>query len=196
MRWFLLALVVLLFRAPAPALAHETGDVAGGFVSGLSHPLFGLDHVVAMVAVGLWGGQLKNPAIWLLPITFPIVMAMGGLLGIRGVPLPAVEVGIALSAMVLGILVAISLRPPLWVAMGVVGAFALFHGHAHGTELPEAATPLAYGAGFVIATGLLHVTGIVVGSLMYWPAGEKVVRGCGGLIACVGLYFLVNGFLA
>jgi len=171
--------------------AHEAGDVAGGFVSGLTHPIFGLDHVVAMVAVGLWGGQLRQPAIWLLPITFPIVMAFGGMLGARGVPLPAVEIGIAVSAIVLGIMVAASVRPPLWVAAVVVGAFAIFHGHAHGSELPESATPLAYGAGFVISTGLLHAAGITIGLLVRWPAGERVVRVLGAMISCVGFYFLV-----
>ena len=174
------------------ATAHEAGDTAGGLISGLTHPLFGLDHVVAMVAVGLWGGQLKRPAIWLLPVTFPIVMAIGGMLGARGVPLPAVEVGIATSAIVLGILVAASIKPPLWVAAIVVGAFAVFHGHAHGTELPESATPIAYGAGFVISTGLLHAAGIAIGLLVNWPTGEKVVRVCGGLIACTGIYFLAT----
>jgi urease accessory protein len=176
-------------------LAHETGDVAGGLVSGFTHPLFGFDHVVAMIAVGLWGGQLKQPAMWLLPVTFPIVMAMGGMLGARGVPLPGVEIGIAVSAIVLGIMVAASLKPPLWVAAVLVGAFAVFHGHAHGAELPEAATPLAYGAGFVVSTGLLHAAGIAIGLLVAWPSGEKFVRVCGGLISCVGVYFLAGCFI-
>jgi urease accessory protein len=188
-------LVGVVTLGPAGTLfAHETGDVAGGFVAGITHPLFGLDHVAAMVAVGLWGGQLRQPAMWLLPVTFPIIMAMGGVLGARGVPIPAVEIAIAVSAIVLGIMVAASVKPPLWVAAALVGAFAVFHGHAHGTELPESATPLAYGAGFVISTGLLHATGILVGLLVYWPAGEKVVRLCGGVISCVGLYFLAGCF--
>jgi urease accessory protein len=180
--------------AARPLFAHETGDLAGGLVSGFTHPLFGLDHVVAMVAVGLWGGQLKQPAMWLLPVTFPIVMAIGGMLGARGVPLPAVEVGIAVSAIVLGVMVAANVKPPLWVAAMVVGAFAVFHGHAHGTELPESATPLAYGAGFVVSTGLLHATGIAIGLLVAWPAGEKVVRTCGAVISCIGVYFLLGCF--
>ena len=184
---------LVTFLSARQLLAHETGDVTGGFLSGITHPLFGLDHVAAMVAVGLWGGQLKQPAMWLLPVTFPVVMAMGGVLGARGIPLPAVEVAIALSAIVLGFMVAGSVKPPLWVAAVLVGAFAIFHGHAHGTELPESATPLAYGAGFVISTGLLHVSGILIGLLIAWPAGEKVVRICGGLIACVGIYFLTGG---
>ena len=181
-----------LATVPGLAFGHEGGAAAGGFVNGLTHPLFGLDHVAAMVAVGLWGGQLRSPAIWLLPITFPVVMALGGALGARGLPLPAVEVGIAVSAVVMGIMVAASVKPPLGVAALIVGAFAVFHGHAHGTELPETATPLAYGAGFVISTGLLHGAGIAVGLLVRWEAGETLVRVCGGAIAALGLYFLAG----
>lgn len=187
-RALLFALVALLL--PRIAAAHEAGDTVGGFISGLTHPLFGMDHVVAMIAVGLWGGQLKQPAIWLLPVTFPIVMAFGGMLGSRGVPIPSVEIGIAVSAIVLGAMVAFSLRPPLWIAVTLVGVFAIFHGHAHGTELPEAATPLAYGAGFVISTGLLHAAGILVGLVIYWPVGAKMVRVMGAAIAGAGVYFL------
>jgi urease accessory protein len=133
---------------------------------------------------------LGQPAIWLLPVVFPVVMAFGGLAGVLGVPLPGVETGIALSAVALGAMVALALRPPLWVAAVLVGVFAIFHGHAHGTELPEAANPLAYGVGFVIATGLLHLSGIALGLLSRWPAGLKAVRVGGGAIACVGLFFL------
>jgi urease accessory protein len=114
------------------------------------------------------------------------------LLGMLGVPIPAVETGIAASALALGAMVALALRPPLWVAALLVGAFAIFHGHAHGTELPQAANPLAYGVGFVVATGLLHLSGIVLGLLARWPAGMRAVRLGGGAIACAGLYFLVG----
>jgi urease accessory protein len=176
----------------APVLAHTAAGVAGGFVSGMSHPISGWDHVVAMVAVGLWGAFLGAPAIWLLPIVFPMVMAFGGALGILGVPIPSVEVGIALSAIVLGLCVALALRPPLWVAAIIVGAFAIFHGHAHGTELPGAADAYAYAAGFVIATGLLHIAGIVFGLLARWDAGKVAVRAGGGLIALAGVAFLTG----
>jgi urease accessory protein len=175
-----------------PALAHTEAGIAGGLLSGFLHPILGPDHVIAMVAVGLWGAFLGAPAIWLLPIVFPLVMALGGVLGVLGVPLPAVEVGIALSAVALGAMVAFAARPPLWVAAVLVGAFAIFHGHAHGAELPAAANPLAYGIGFVAATGLLHLTGIAFGLLVRWPLGERAVRAGGGLIACAGLYFLVG----
>jgi urease accessory protein len=185
--WMVAAAAILF---PDFALAHE--GVAGGLASGFAHPIFGFDHVVAMVAVGLWGAFLGQPAMWLLPVVFPVVMAFGGLLGINGVPLPGVEIGIAASAVALGAMVALALRPPLWVAAVLVGAFAIFHGHAHGTELPEAANPLAYGVGFVIATGLLHLSGIALGLLARWPAGLQAVRVGGGAIACVGLYFLAG----
>ncbi len=182
----------LLMLVPARAFAHVTGDVAGGLASGFLHPISGLDHVVAMVAVGLWGTQLGKPAIWILPVTFPIVMAFGGVLGVRGVPMPPVEIGIALSAVVLGAVVALALRPPLRAAASVVGVFAIFHGYAHGTELPQSATPLAYGAGFVLTTGLLHVSGIAIGLVNKWPVGAKLVRVNGMVVAAVGVYFLVQ----
>lgn len=163
---------------------------SGGFLDGLLHPVTGLDHVVAMVAVGLWGAQLGAPAIWILPVTFPLVMAVGGFLGVIGVPLPGVVMGVALSGVVLGIFVALSLCPPLWVAAMVVAAFAIFHGHTHGTALPLSGAPLAYGAGFVIATGLLHVCGIVIGILNRWPVGARVIRAGGVFIAGTGFVFL------
>lgn len=181
-----------LWLISTAALAHETDGIAGGFVSGLMHPVLGWDHVVAMFAVGLWGAFLGIPAIWLLPVVFPLVMAFGGALGVAGMPLAGVEAGIAISAVVLGGLVMLAARPPLWVAALVVGLFAIFHGHAHGTELPEAASPIAYSMGFVIATGLLHIAGIAVGLLTRWPAGRVAVRAGGAVVAAVGVAFLVN----
>jgi urease accessory protein len=175
-----------------PAIAHEGAGVAGGFVSGFLHPITGWDHVAAMVAVGLWGAFLGAPAIWLLPIVFPLVMAFGGGLGIMGVPIPGVEIGIAASAVVLGIMVALGARPPLWVAAVIVGAFAIFHGHAHGTELPVAADALAFAAGFVIGTGLLHLIGIAFGLATRWDFGKVAVRAAGGAIAVAGLAFLTG----
>ena len=179
--------------AASPALAH-TGSVSGGFAGGLSHPLFGPDHVAAMVAVGLWGAFLGPPAIYILPVVFPLVMAFGGVLGIIGLPLPATEIGIAVSAIVLGLMVALAARPPVWVAALLVGAFAIFHGYAHGRELPDDANAVAFAAGFVIATGLLHLTGIAFGLLTRWPAGRVAVRTAGGVIALVGVAYL-GGFL-
>jgi urease accessory protein len=183
--------MLLCLAAVSPTLAH-TGDMAGGFVGGLAHPLFGADHVAAMVAVGLWGAFLGAPAIYLLPIVFPLVMALGGVLGIAGIPLPGVEIGIALSAVVLGLAVVLAARPPLAIAALLVGLFAIFHGYAHGAELPPGADALAYSAGFVTATGLLHLTGIGFGSLARWPAGRFAVRAAGGAIALAGVAFLVR----
>ena len=174
------------------ASAHEGAGIADGFYSGLMHPVLGWDHVIAMVAVGLWGAFLGNPAIWVLPVVFPLVMAFGGALGVIGVPVPAVETGIAVSAIVLGAMVAFTVRPPIWIAAVIVGAFAIFHGHAHGTELPGAANPLAYSLGFVISTGLLHISGIAFGLIAHWPFGKVVVRAGGSIIALAGAGFLTG----
>ncbi len=182
---------VLFFMLTTAVFAHaDAASVTGGFISGFLHPLFGWDHVAAMFAVGLWGVFLGRPAIWLLPVVFPLVMAFGGVLGLAGVPIPAIETGIALSSVVLGLLIALAVKAPLWVAALIVGAFAIFHGHAHGTELPDAANPLAYSAGFVIATGLLHLAGIIFGELARLPYGQVAVRVGGALIALAGVGFL------
>lgn len=188
----LMTVASLLLLFTSTAIAHVGMGVAGGFSSGIMHPMMGWDHILVMVAVGLWGALLGSPAIWTLPIVFPLLMALGGALGFLGVPLPAVEIGIATSAVVLGALVALTSRPPLWVAAIVVGAFAIFHGHAHGTELPNAANPLAYSIGFVLATGLLHLCGITMGLLVRWPAGTIAVRAGGGAIAVAGMAFLTG----
>src|ERR1700682_2530837 len=180
---------LLLIVACAPAFAH-TGSMRGGFGGGFAQPLFGPDHVIAMVAVGLWGAFLGAPAIWLLPIVFPLVMALGGVIGILGMPLPGVETGIAVSAIVLGLMVALAAQPPLPIAAVLVGVFAIFHGYAHGGELPPGVDAVAYSIGFVVATGLLHLTGIAFGQLARWPAGRIAVRAAGGAIALVGIIYL------
>jgi urease accessory protein len=185
--------IAVLLIAPSCASAHDGVGAAGGFASGFLHPINGLDHVAAMVAVGLWGAFLGAPAIWILPIVFPLVMAFGAVLGIVGVPLPAVELGIAASAVILGVMVAIAAQPPLWVAGFIVGVFAVFHGHAHGTELPVAASALAYAVGFVIGTGFLHLIGISFGLATRWPWGLPAVRAAGGVIALAGAAFFVRG---
>ncbi len=177
---------------PALALAHVgQGELSGGFIAGFAHPILGLDHVVAMVAVGLWGAQLGAPAIWILPVTFPLVMALGGLLGGLGVDLPGVEIAIAASAVVLGLMVTLALRPPLWVAGVLVGLFAIFHGYAHGAELPESANPLTYALGFVIATGGLHLVGILIGLIGRWPWGNRSLQAGGAAIVACGIFFLL-----
>jgi urease accessory protein len=175
---------------PLLAWAHTESGRADGLVAGLLHPVSGLDHVLAMVAVGLWGAQLGAPAIWLLPLTFPLVMAFGGMLGLMGVPLPGAEVGIALSALVLGLAIVTAWRPALWAAAAVVGFFAIFHGHAHGTELPAGASGLAYSLGFVAATGALHACGIGIGVVQRWSAGQLFLRATGAGVAAAGAAFL------
>ncbi len=173
-----------------PALAHVDAGQSTGFLTGLLHPVSGLDHVLAMVAVGLWGAQLGAPAIWLLPVTFPIAMALGGFLGLVGIPLPGVEVGIAVSAILLGAALLTERRFPLYAATALVGFFAIFHGHAHGTELPPGESGLLYSLGFVVATGCLHAIGIAIGTIHRWPAGRVALRVAGGGVGAAGVFFL------
>lgn len=185
-----LVVMMLVLAGSEPVLAHEQTGAARGFLTGFLHPLSGLDHVVAMIAVGLWGAQLGPPALWLLPVTFPMVMAVGGFLGLMGVTLPGVEIGIALSALLLGVMVASEARPSLLIAASLVGFFAIFHGHAHGTELPSGQSGLAYSIGFVVATGLLHGVGIAIGVVHRWPAGRVALRVAGAAVAVAGVAFL------
>jgi urease accessory protein len=187
--WLVSSLLLALLW-PTRALAHVHGSEAAGLLSGLRHPVSGLDHILAMVAVGLWGAQLGRPAIWLLPVTFPMVMAFGGMLGLMGFSLPGIEVGIALSAIILGVMVGLEAKPPLWVAAVIVGFFAIFHGHAHGAELPAGADALLYSIGFVVATGCLHAAGIGLGLIHRWPAGKLTLRAAGVAVALAGVCFL------
>ena len=193
-RYFAVPLLVALALAAMPhaAFAHVEQGQAAGFLTGLRHPWSGLDHVLAMIAVGLWGAQLGNPAMWLLPVTFPMMMSLGAVMGLIGMGLPGVEVGIALSALLLGGMVMGEVRPKLAVAVLLVGFFAVFHGHAHGTELPPGQSGLLYSMGFVIATGCLHGMGIGIGLVHRWPAGRLALRGAGAFIAGMGLFFLAR----
>jgi len=186
---FLLALALLILLHSS-AFAHVERGQAIGFITGFRHPWSGLDHVLAMIAVGIWGAQLGNPAMWLLPVTFPMVMSMGAFMGLLGIPLPGTEIGIALSAILLGAMVHGEVRPKLIVAAVLVGFFAVFHGHAHGTELPPGESGLLYSMGFVIATGCLHGVGIAIGLVHRWPAGKLALRGAGAFIAFMGVVFL------
>jgi urease accessory protein len=190
---FVLAAAIALFQH-APAEAHLYGAYGAGFEGGFVHPFSGLDHMLAMVAVGLWAAQRGGKALWVVPGAFIGVMVLGGLAGFLGLPLPFVETGIAASLMVLGLLVAFALPLPVAAMAAVVGLFAFFHGHAHGTELPEAASPLAYAGGFVLATAILHAFGVGAGLLLKRPAeGRIAVRLSGAAIALVGLFFVVSG---
>ena len=184
------SLVLLGLAWPLTGWAHVESGQAGGFLSGLAHPVSGLDHVLAMVAVGLWGAQLGMPAIWVLPVAFPMMMAFGGFLGLVGIPIPGVEIGIALSAVVLGALVLGQIRLPLPASILIVAIFAVFHGHAHGTELEPGQNALQYSLGFVISTGLLHGVGIGIGLINRWGLGRQLLRGAGALVMAGGLYFL------
>jgi len=179
-----------------PASAHSGTGLAGGFVSGLVHPLTGFDHLLAMVSVGLWGAFLGRPLIYVLPVIFPAVMVVGAALGMLGIPLPTVDIGVALSVLVLGASIALSLRAPVWAASAIVGAFAIFHGYAHGRELPSAADPVGYSVGFVLATGLLHVMGIGIGFLNERPGGVTLTRSLGGVIGLAGVWFVYRAVMS
>ena len=174
----------------SPALAHMGTGLPGGFVSGFRHPLSGFDHLLAMIAVGLWGAFLGRPLIYALPVVFPAMMVAGAIMGMLVVPLPPAEIGIALSVLALGGCIALSVKAPVWAACLVVALFAVFHGYAHGKELPSAADPVSYSAGFVLATGLLHVFGIGLGTLNHRPHGVVATRSLGAVIAVLGAWFL------
>ena len=178
------------------ALAHVGDHSQMGFAEGLLHPLGGLDHVLAMVAVGLWASQLGGRALWLLPLTFPVVMAMGAALGFGAVALdfgvkPWVEIGIAGSVLVLGAAVALTLRPSLAVSLPLIGLFAALHGYSHGVELPANASALTYAAGFIAATLMLHLIGIAIGFAANRMPVRFAVRTTGGAIAALGVMLLV-----
>jgi urease accessory protein len=185
-RLFPLLAVLLL-----PTLAQAHPGIPGhthGFANGLAHPLTGLDHICAMVAVGLWAAQRGGRALWLVPSVFVSVMILGGALGMASVPVPFVEPGIAASVLVLGVLIAAAVRLPLPVSAVLVGVFAIFHGYAHGAEMPASASGLAYGLGFVAATASLHLLGIGLGLLARRFASARLVRYAGGAIAVCGIY--------
>ena len=183
-----IAAVLLL---PSFAYAHVGVGEASGFMHGLTHPVSGLDHVCAMVAVGLWAAQMGGRSVWAVPLTFVSVMALGGALPMLGISLSFVEQGIVLSVLLLGVLIAASIRLPLWLSSGMVGLFALWHGHAHGAEMPALATGIEYALGFVLATVLLHVIGIAFGFGMQRLAHERAVHLTGASIALCGVYLAV-----
>ena len=180
---------------PTAAFAHPGIGDAHGFVQGFAHPLGGLDHILAMVTVGIFAWQLGGRAVWLVPASFVLAMAAGGVLAMLGVSVPLVELGIALSVIVLGAVVALGVKAPLAIAMGLVGLFAIFHGHAHGTEMPLDASGGAYGAGFVLATALLHIVGIAIGVAIGRIGdayGRAAYRFGGAVVALLGVAFLAH----
>ena len=180
--------VVLGALLPSFACAHTGLGEAGGFVHGLVHPAGGLDHVCAMLAVGLWAVQMGGRSVWAVPLAFVGVMTLGGVLPLLGIGLPFVEQGIALSVLLLGVLIAASVRLPLTLSGSMVGLFALWHGHAHGTEMPAAASGIDYALGFVLATAALHAIGIAFGLGMQRLMREHVIRAAGASIALCGIY--------
>ena len=190
MRTTLLTVLVVastVLLMPLAAFAHVGVGETTGFSSGFVHPLAGVDHLVAMVAVGLWAAQMGGRKTWVLPCVFVAAMIFGGLLGMRGVALPFVEQGILASILVLGVLIAAALKLPLPAGAAVVAVFALFHGHAHGSEMPAGIGGAAYSTGFALATALLHATGIAAGLGFQRFALERVARAAGGVIAALGL---------
>jgi urease accessory protein len=186
------AAAAILLGLSNAALAHTGVGDTSGFTHGFAHPIGGLDHVLAMVAVGLYAALLGGRALWAVPATFVAVMAAGGALGIAGIGLPYAEIGIALSVVVLGLAVAFRLPLPTLTAMALVGLFAVFHGHAHGAEMPQDAAGYAYAAGFMLATALLHGAGIALGLLAGRLAGLQVVQAAGGAIALAGIAILTG----
>jgi urease accessory protein len=193
--WVALVALILLVLSPPASSAHTESGAAAGMLNGLHHPLSGWDHMLAMIAVGLWGAQLGAPAVWALPVAFPMTMAVGGMLGLMGLPLLGVEIGIAISALVLGGMVATAYSPPLWVAAVIVGFFAVFRGHAHGAELPPGSHAMLYSIGFVVATGTLHGIGITLGLVHRWKGGRLAIRAAGTCVLVGGMLFLWRAFM-
>jgi urease accessory protein len=179
--------LVLLISGSDPALAHTGHDHAVSFAAGFAHPGTGVDHMLAMVAVGLWAGLNGGRALWAWPAAFVGVMVVGGALGILGVPLPMVEPGILASVIVLGVLVLTALQLPIAIGTALVALFALLHGHAHGSELPIEAAAASYASGFAMATALLHGIGLGIAYAAGGTRGRLVVRGAGALVAVAGV---------
>lgn len=191
------ALIITLLAAGS-AVAHpghpdSMMTASMSFAAGFNHPFSGIDHLLAMLAVGLWAAQNKRSALWVLPLAFPLAMVAGALLAFAGLNIPAAETGIAASVAVLGLLIAFAVRLPLWTSTVVVSLFAVFHGYAHGSELPHGSSAAMYGAGFVLATALLHAAGLGIGLFAGKQMADKVVRIGGVGIAAVGAYLLAAG---
>jgi urease accessory protein len=190
-----LIVIAAALLASSAAQAHVGVGDTHGFVHGFAHPMSGVDHILAMVAVGLFAAHLGGRALYLVPLSFVAMMIVGGMLGIAGVSLPFVEIGIGLSVVVFGIAVAFSLDIPAALAMMLVGFFAIFHGHAHGTEMPESVSGLAYGGGFILATAALHALGIGLGLIIGKTSqvyGERILQAVGGAMALIGVAILTG----
>ncbi len=180
-------MAIALMSLAGTAAAHSGDHAVHGFVSGVTHPWFGLDHLLAMLAVGLWATQQGGRALWAVPLSFVLAMVLGGVLASAGMALPYVETGIAVSVLMLGLLLVWQQRLPLALGVSLVAVFALFHGFAHGLEMPLAATPLLYGLGFVLATSLLHAIGVFAGLRL-----QTHLRIAGAVIAVSGAAILLG----
>ena len=189
------ALLLLLFILPTMVYAHDetTFERYGSFISGLTHPILGLDHLLAMLSVGIVSAQIGGKAIWQVPATFVGVMAVGGLLGVLDIGLTAIEFGIALSVLALGVAIFMEKGIPIAVVMVAVGLFAIFHGYAHGAEMPSLAQPIRYALGFLTGTAVIHVAGVLIGDIpSHYKVGPTILRGIGAVIAVFGVLFLVG----
>jgi urease accessory protein len=183
---FVLPVFALIF-APAIAHAHVGSGDTGGFLHGISHPLTGIDHLCAMIAVGLWAAQTGGRAIWAVPLAFISLMLIGGLFGLGGIHFSLGEMGVAISVLMLGVFIAAAARLPLLTSVIIVGLFAFCHGHAHGVEMPDTLSPFAYVAGFVLATALLHASGIGLALGIERIAAARLIRFAGATIVLCGL---------
>jgi urease accessory protein len=184
-------LAVLPLFLSVQALAHEEGVGGAGFLVGLLHPALGFDHLLAMLSVGILSAQLGGRAMWGVPLTFVAVMTIGALIGGYGIDIPLVESGIALSVTVLGLALAAEKNMAIVWAMLFVGFFAIFHGHAHGTEMPDVGEPILYGLGFVLGTAIIHISGVLIGVVSKRiPRGPVLLRFSGAAIAFIGLTML------
>lgn len=190
-----LSFVFLLFLQPGTIYAHDETTVAkfGSFIGGLTHPILGMDHLLAMLSVGIISAQIGGKAIWTVPTTFVLLMAAGGLVGLAGINFTAVELGIAISVLALGLAIFAKQTIPLAVVMVAVGLFALFHGYAHGAEMPSVAEPIKYALGFLTGTAVIHITGVLIGDIPgHYKYGSAILRGLGVIIAVFGILFLVR----
>ena len=192
---FRLLVTVALLLAPSIAVAQPGHGVDGSLLAGFIHPFGGLDHLLAMTAVGLFAAHLGGRALWAVPATFVAVMALGGVSGAAGISLPFVETAIALSVVIFGLMIFSGMAPPVLAAMALVGIFAIFHGYAHGTEMPVSASGVDYGIGFMVATALLHGFGITLGVAIRWfdeAPRRRAMQACGATIGLIGIGLVIG----
>ncbi len=189
-----IVLTMILSMIPSVVYAHDGSNVPfGGFLSGLVHPVLGYDHLLAMLSVGILSAQIGGRAIWTVPATFVSVMALGGALGLVDIGLTSTELGIAASLVLLGLIIAAERKLPILLAMAGVGFFAIFHGYAHGAEIPTTAEPVLYAAGFLTGTALIHIAGLIIGDIAkHYERGKLALRVGGGMIAMVGVLFIAG----